>query len=469
MNNNILALYDFASKQNFIYRTSKIREISGASDLLTGIYMRFIEVYNKSYNDKTVLYSIGGEGGIPFDITRFRSNENAAGEVLYDGGGNLMMIFRDKPSYLSFNQTVSEYILKNVPTLSLTASCVECTDDFDFDVKNLYAQNRINKNIYPAYDLVSVTPVTQIDPMTFLPVVHKDKDNELSFSADRWIKQKAYNIDENNDLEHLEGMTAVVYIDGNSMGQKLMKCADSDYNRGVAKLRAFSADTNKAFVEKPLERIGNFIKQSECKGFRRVIGGGDEITFICNAKIALELVSVYFEALKETNQGKPEEDFNYSCAGIAVFHAKAPFTIAYEIAQAACESAKQKAHQKNDNYFDFYYCHAGITTDFKTLRSREQSITKRPYQYEEAKELFGYNAEVLRKAGRNNVKALGEAAQRGESFYKFETERVNSYLRRKSRVDKEAYTVCEDMGLIYDMAEFYDLWFAKGEKNEENA
>ena len=470
MNHNILALYDFAAKQNFIYRTSKIREISGASDLLTGIFKRLVDVYNKSHKDETVLYAIGGEDDIPFDITRFRSNENSAGEVLYDGGGNLMMVFRDKPSYISFNKNVSEYILKNVPTLSMIACCVECTDDFESDVKNLYAQNRINKNIHPAYDLVSVIPVTQIDPMTFLPVVHKhkEKDKELSFSVDRWIKQKAYNTDENNNLENLEGMIAVIYIDGNSMGQKLIKCSDPDYNEGVKKLRTFSVETNKSFVETPLQRINEYIKKSKHKGFRRVIGGGDEITFICDARIALQLVEVYFEALKESNIGKPEEEFNYSCAGIAVAHAKAPFTIAYEIAEAACESAKQKAHQKNDNYFDFYYCHAGVTADFETLRSREQSVTKRPYQYEEAKELFGYYAEVLRKAGRSNVKALGEAAQKGEAYYSFEVERVNAYLRRKIEADKTAYSVSEDIGLIYDMAEFYDLWFAKGEKNEEN-
>lgn len=39
----ITALYDCRSKQEYIYRTNKIREISGASAILSHVYERMIE------------------------------------------------------------------------------------------------------------------------------------------------------------------------------------------------------------------------------------------------------------------------------------------------------------------------------------------------------------------------------------------------------------------------------------------
>lgn len=449
--NSILALYDFASKQEFIYRTSKIKEISGASELLTGIYKKMINMINEGGQYQIIYDTVDRD----FRLDSFHEG-TWDGEVLYDGGGNLMVLYRDHDSYIAVNRLMSVYLLKNAPTLQMIASCVECSDSFEDDVRRLYHQNRINKNFSPVSDLTAVTPMTQVDPMTFLPVVHKDKAKQLSLSADRVAKQKAYTASDyrDNNLDELDGMTAVVYIDGNSMGQKLKKCSDPDYNEGVRKLRAFSKKTNEDYVDKPLTEIQKYIADTKYKGYRRVVGGGDEITIICDARIALKIVKVYFETLKQSRD-------NHACAGIAIFHAKAPFTVAYEIAEAACESAKQRAHEVEGNYLDFYYCHAGITSDFETLRNREQSITQRPYRYEDAIRAFDRYAPLLQAAGRSNVKALGTAAQISEAKYLFEAERINAYLGNEGGFKTDADGVKEEMGLVYDMSEFYDLWFTK--------
>lgn len=465
MGDKVLALYDFASKQEFIYRTSKIKEISGASELLSGIYKKLIDEVNAS---KEFFLKYNTEE--TFHLNDFEFDETRDGEVLYDGGGNLMVLYRNKNTFIEINKLISVYLLKNVPSLQLISCCVKVEGDFEKDRKRLYHQNRINKNFYPNYELTAVTPMTQTDPMTFMPVVHKDTKTEQSLSADRFAKQKAYDWRKNkdyNDIDNLQGLTAVIYIDGNSMGKKLIQCSDSDYDEGVRKLREFSAQVNRDYVEEPLKQMRNYSFSSKHKGFRRVIGGGDEITIICDAQIALELVFKYFETLESTNIGKKTEEKNFSCAGIAVFHAKAPFTIAYEIAEAACESAKQRAHRENGNYFDFYYCHAGVTTDFETLRAKEQSITMRPYRYEEAKTLFEEYIPILQAMGRSNVKALCEAAQMSKATYSFEVKRINSYLGSKGYLEAEEDKNKNEIGIIYDMSEFYDLWFSKEAVNNE--
>ncbi len=506
---SVLALYDFASKQEYIYRTSKIKEISGASELLAGMYTKFVKILKDSRI--TLAYKNKDETYCPFDFDTFPNvtvNQEVIsvdGQVLYDGGGSLMVLYKDSEIYKKANQIISVMLLKKYPGLQMISSCVEVSGNFsngqDSDVSRLYRENQKQKNRHPASDLTAVIPMTQIDPMTFMPVTRKFNQNEadnpypnseVSLSEDRYIKATAY---KKEDFEQIEsGLAAVIYIDGNSMGKKLQSLSSKDYNTGVRYLRFFSKEVQKNFVQAPLKAIIDTNKIT-C---RKVIGGGDEITLICHAKDALKILKIYFDCLKDSESVIPEDcnnSFfslvgstdknekvaalkNSSCAGIAVIHAKAPFIVAYELAEAACENAKKIAHDAPGNYFDFYYCHAGVVMDFKILRKREQKMTGRPYAYygsgnEKVLDIsiFDKFTPILNLAGRSNVKTLGTAAQKGKTDFSFEVERVNAYLaaqlRKKENSDKEPkdYIIkADDLKIIYDMSEFYDLWFSKEEK-----
>ena len=465
MNKKVLALYDFASKQEYIYRTSKIREISGASLLLAGMYREFPRIL--ADHSITLLWDMEKA----FSMAVFDESDSD-GIVLYEGGGNLMVLYRSVEKCKEANCILSEHIMRGYPGQTMIAAYVECNGSFDEDRKNLYTENARRKNAYPAYDMPTVTPMTQIDPMTFLPVVYKRSGgsdsfyphSEVSLSADRVSKLQAYKSTKKEEkdgrLEELKDMTAVIYIDGNSMGNKLKACADSDYDKGVRKLREFSEQVQKIYVTEPLVAIREKIGDG---GFRKVIGGGDEITIICEAKAAWEIVQTYFETtaameLKLENLSEADKKCT-SCAGIAIAHAKAPFSIVYAIAEAACESAKKKSRTKDGNYVDFYYCHAGVTADFETLRDYEQRhATGRPYLIDDARAQFAQHTPILRAAGRANVKSLGAAAQDSQQRYLMEVQRVNAYLPQAAQ---KLTGTPEERMLVYDMAEFYDLWFAR--------
>lgn len=484
----VLALYDFASKQEYIYKTPKIKEISGASELLAGMYETFIKELNKS--GIAAAYKGDDNKYIPFDEAAFSSSVHDA-QVLYDGGGNLMVLYKSEEIYKEANRLLSVMLLQYYPGMHMISSFVNKTANFSqgkrSDVSRLYSKNREDKNLRPAFDLTGVTPFTQLDPMTFLPVTRKfsegEKDNpyptEISLSEDRYVKAAAYKRGKNDTFID-EGLAAVIYIDGNNMGKKLTSLASESYDEGVKNLRFFSEEVQKSFVTVPLKKI-----KEENIEFRKIIGGGDEITLICRAADALKVVHTYFDSLNASDcviprkceesyfslvgaKTKEEKDAarkNTSCAGIALIHAKSPFTVAYELAEAACENAKKKAHAVPGNYLDFYYCHAGATADFDTLRDAEQSMTARPYAYagsgdENTVKLSELEdiAAVLQLAGRANVKALGTAAQKGPTDFAFEVERVNAYLSTK---DKTKRISVNDLRTIYDVAEFYDVWFDK--------
>ena len=495
MNENetkVLALYDFASKQAYIYKTSKIKEISGASALLGGMYEKFVYVLDQ--NGIHLKYEVEDDGNnkdAKFSLEGFDQNTSIDGEVLYDGGGNLMVLWKSFEIYKKANQILSVYLLKNAPGVSLIASCVEYSGVFDDrkekdgsitkgDRTRLYEENSRRKSRFPAYDLPEVFPLTQVDPMTFLPVTYKrnarTRDSvypaaDCSLSSDLYYKAKEYQNafhDREDALDKLdEGMLAVIYIDGNSMGKKLIAVKSDDYDIGVKNLRNFSRQVNDNFVVEPVRKI-----KEAGYVFRQVIGGGDEITLICKAEDALNIMELYFSVLQEKMIKIGEESFDCtSGAGISVFHAKSPFNVAYDIAEACCEFAKKKAHKNDGNYFCFYYCHSGITNVFDVLHKNEQEhASGKPYAFignAEEVDVDCYSDSDIRAlqkkliaAGRANVKALGSAAQESSIRYQYEVKRVNGYLKDK----EDRFDGSEDeMRIVYDMAEFYDLWFAKEE------
>ncbi len=482
----ILSLYDFASKQAYIYKTSKIKEISGASALLSGMYMSFVDILKK--NSIILNYDVTK----PFSIIDFENSCETDGVVLYDGGGNLMVLWKSSDVYKEANKILSSYLLKNAPGVSLIASGVEYSGTFDDKISadgsmikegdrtRLYKENSRRKSMFPAYDLPAVSPFTQVDPMTFLPVTYKrsagDRNSvypaaECALSSDRYYKARGYNnLNIRDTLDELdEGMLAVIYIDGNSMGKKLVAIKSDDYNTGVKNLRFFSDQVNNNFVVEPVQRI-----REAGYVFRQVIGGGDEITLICKAEDALNIMELYFSVLKEKKINIDGKVFDCtSCAGISVFHAKAPFNIAYSIAEACCEFAKKKAHEKDGDYFCFYYSHSGITNVFEVLHKREQAhASGKPYIFignnkDESDNTCCSEWDISRlqkklcAAGRANVKALGSAAQESLIRYQYEVRRVNGYLKD----DEKKFDGTEkEMRLVYDMAEFFDLWFAKEEE-----
>lgn len=449
-NEKVLALYDFASKQEYIYRTSQIKEIAGASEILSGAYGHFISLLNAAGID------LKGETNDRFSIDAFEKDGDINGEVLYLGGGNMMVLWKSQNDYINANKVISTWMLKTTPGLSLISCCVPFTGDFENDRSNLFAENRRRKNLYPAFDIPAVTPFTQIDPTTFLPVTEKVQfPAEMSLSADRVAKRREYSKNHNvsDGFDDSNGKLAVVYIDGNSMGNKLIACRDSNYDAGVSALRDFSRQVDEIYVNNPLEHLRN-----EGIAFRKIIGGGDEITVICRAEDALNVVRNYFSITKTKKLSVGGKSFDCtSCAGIAVFGAGTPFSLAYDVAEGACEFAKGEAHKADGNYFSFIYCHGTITGGFNAMYGRhEQSVGGKKYRDADFR-LFDLYSEKLRASGRANVKDLGNAAHSGIVRYRLEVERVNSRLEKQYRFNGTD----DERVLIYDMSEFFDLWFAK--------
>lgn len=484
MSEMILALYDCRSKQEYIYRTNRIKEITGGSQLLTELY----DNLKKQAIEKGIRFADGGEWkNREFCFADFESSDNDAA-VVYDGGGNMMTVYKNKDIMVKVNKLFSDLLHKKLFTVSAVFSCTPVTGDFIADRAALYAKNAVNKNIKIVSQPYAVLPFTQVDMRTYMPIVEKNRSNQQSFSCESLLKRQAYQQLKSSEAEKekqmqqrsdakitsiylddlvtekgKESLLAIIYIDGNAMGAKLQeldKDSDGDYDSCINKLRQFSVRTNEAFVEKPIQAIEDMLwsKNENYAKYRKVIAGGDEITLICNARMVPEILDVYFKTLDSKNTN------NYACAGVALFHSHAPFAQVYKIAEQCCESGKKqsRAYDSNADFVDFHFCRSAITNDMDTVREKQEAgLTARPYRIDDEHGGYSYNefeklGKMLSVIGRANIKNLAAAIIKGDAHYQLEMQRIRS--RYKDTFDGKTNEQLKQY--IFDIAQVYDLWFA---------
>jgi hypothetical protein len=541
----VVAFYDFRGKQEYIYRTNKVKEIIGASEIMRSAYQDFIKDYNSdSSNSRHIKSDLEGLYASDAFLTG-----NDDGEVLYEGGGNITIIFRNEKLCRSFNRDFSLWLVKKTYSLSLLCSFVvldECDDvsnvKFRAIREALAKKSGYYKRILPLQTFANVLPFTQIDRKTALPIV--EKVEEESFSQESVLKLAAYktsltsvgggtdsvaasampwigsieftrNFDKMVTEKGVESLLAVIYIDGNEMGTRVKGLIPEDISldEGVNRMRRFTKEINDVFVRRPLNKIieaerelerenavddkdnstrqqgGNTKKGKPVIAVRQIVSAGDEITLVCNARKALDIVKLYFESLSETNAayregcGLGENYSNYSaCAGITLFHSHAPFTVAYEIAEKCCKNGKKRRRTllKNagvsvresveDNcYLDFFFMMSGVTDELDNIRSQQYcDCTNVPYcitgnDSEHALESFDDIKKQMVGAGRANAGALQSAALKSETELSVEIERIRSKISGFLQKEIEKEGMPQIRKIVHDVATVYDVWF-RGEE-----
>jgi hypothetical protein len=430
-------------------------------------------------------------------------------EFLDNGGGNLIVMYGNEDSCKRASRLFSRWLFEHSYSLNVVSAFVPVGESFANDIGALYNKSKILKQTIPMKAPANVLPFTRIDRNISAPIVEKTRisgaDRELSaesnFKNDMYkklIRDNEIGDGEDKFLDNLvtekweESLLAVIYIDGNGIGDKLRtlknETADLDYDAAIEKYREFSNKIYKVFVGAPKEAIDRFIKNAEAEAghalCRWVVSAGDEITLICNARVALEIVLRYFKSVMKYNEGKADSERFSSCAGIAVFHAHAPFARIYKVAEECCENCKSFNRRTGNNsfWFDFQFVLGGIANTLDKMRENEDAAyTNRPYCYGSAlhgsdehgeSNEHGYGNHFLElakriidaKMTRGEVKNLTKYLFDGESYFEIEIERQivkhgNAGLGRLA-TDKKSF---------YDISLCYDIWLdtIKNEINDE--
>lgn len=462
MNNmKMLYMYDVRGIQDYIFRTNKMKEIIGASLIVDEL---IINLFKKATEDYNVSYDMKANDELKF---KFDDSNELDAEILYYGGGNLLVLFNNKEIAEKVSKEMCFKLVKKTYTLQLAVAGVEATGDYHKDYLNLRKEmDRVKLNM-PMSLPVSGFPITLNDPQSGFAFSKEFDGKKCTYEAYKKLKafDKKYSnneIEKINDFKSFEGesLIAIVHIDGNNMGQRIANIMGkiTDYKEAAKSSRKISEDINDWFINKALKNVENKVedfclkvglKKTKGEAFRKIISAGDDITFVCNARIAMACVEEFMKSLGD--------DYT-ACAGVYVTHTHFPFSRAYEYAEQLCSNAKKLSRDNPGNYVDFHINYGGILNDLDTIRETQysvagKSLVARPYNLNDnINDLFGMLSEFKKRdIARTQLKGLRESFMEGPEVVGKELARINSRLKEELKINEEEY------GLLFDAIEVMDL------------
>lgn len=545
----VLALFDFRAKQKFIYRTNRIKEIVGASEIIKN---SFVDKTDDNNPNKFNLINVAKKNNIDiidnydgeYNNDMFQENESK-GIIVYEGGGNLNILFDSAETCQKLNKAFSKELLERYYGLNMICSYVPAELDkqnFYATRRKLYQKHSMVENIDISIDRCNVLPFVQVDRKTSFPLTSLSQKKNEKLSKESKSKLDAYNdflVNEKKKIrlgvslegtelldnyiyeKGVESLLAVVFIDGNNMGAYVAKKEDSDpkWESAIESFSKMSREINETTVvagyeamdeyltkkvqEKILDELGygkyvvgnnegieivdgkphideNIYEKLSSKDkdviwrycYRKIVGAGDEATFICNARLAYEISLAYVKEIPIASNG-----IFTSCAGIAVFHSHTPFSDAYRIAEECCDSAKEMAHKmENTSWIDFEYCQSGINSSLDVIRQTEQTSEKssRPWRITtlyDKKNIDGCVTDETvsimkdklnnKEIGRNNIKNLLTHAFNSEASFENELNKIIAHhnLDEDNFFSVEGLNQKQRRQLIYDLVLMFDIWF----------
>ena len=508
-----VAIYDVRGIQNYIFKTNALKEIVGASAIVDNL---IIDEFRKAVEESNIPeeeYLLNWE---QYENLAFEIDNKIKLEVLYYGGGNLVVLFRDEYLCKEISQRMSKNIMKKAYGLSLAYAYVFKTEDYQNDWKNLKDTLGKIKATTPLNKPIGILPIVQYDNVTGTPlskIVHENnRVKKVTFEAFQKIEKYNHIPTENEYMKEFdkmratedESLIAVVHIDGNSMGLNIgsiMKDATT-YDKSTSIMREISKNIHETFEEKALKRVKGELESICFKHgikykknnlpFRPIIKAGDDITFVCNARISLDIVRIYIDEIRKGYMYHNQYKFS-ACAGIAIIHSHFPFHKAYQIAENCCEKAKERAKTDNykindeiGNFVDLHYCYSGyISDDLDEMRAHHyqnienRNLICRPFgiytedekrnltkkQQECDLDVFLNNLDYISSVSRSTAKNLRD------SYYKSKANMISllKMLKKKNQdfpLDVQPY-YDDGVAKYYDALEFLDIFAKKeGENNE---
>lgn len=478
----VLCMYDIRGKQEFIYKSSKLKEIVGASLIIRDLFKDYLydaaKVYRDCINegfkgsDAVFRYDPNEDKLNKFSFKEFEERMNGnqyIGEIVYDGGGNFLMLYKNEEAMKKTTEIFTKKILKEIGTLRVVATYIGNIREDNYhsddsndpgDYERLYQRHRFRESTALCTQPYGSLPIVQTSPVSSMPLTymydHAPKaisasgksyfkcSTETNAKLKKYWEEAGKHGDEMGEtiLDNIvaetkgeDSMLAIFYIDGNAMGAKVQACLQGkkNYDDCVNLLREFSKKIQKTFID---DRKKDMLKEdekqsSDKKHFRSriLIGAGDEMTIICRADESYEIIKEYLSKIPSPYS---------SCAGAAIFHSHTPFSDAYRIAEQCCEDTCKNYMKDNGltlaNLMDFEYCQGGIGFKLSDIRKENgDDDNSRPWLVEsnvEEKTSYHYkpvknknlppwekgkateeadNKKIIEKLKEDNLLTLGDA------------------------------------------------------------
>ena len=187
-----------------------------------------------------------------------------------------------------------------------------------------------------------------------------------------------------------ENYFSIIHVDGNNMGLKFRGCKNLLERRQLSreirrKTEGAFADLLRRIIAAKKSRLFDEIldlKDEKILPIRPLILGGDDVTFICPANMAILFTKTLMESLNLTTSADSPEHLTKTasrridcCAGVAILPTAYPFFRGYELAEQLCDAAKEsmRAEKNSDgsSWLDFAILHGEQAPTLEQIRERE--------------------------------------------------------------------------------------------------
>lgn len=492
----VISMYDVRGIQTYIFRTDKVKDAIGASRIVENIIREALETAVEKFSKFSCQKIQADLQWCEADRYLTYKENTQDIQVLFIGGGNAFVMYRSRNLCLEINKLMSRYVLQKTYSLQLAAAIINKGDDYAEDYQKLHREMNKTKADMVISRPLGTLPIMDMEIKTGYPAVSEDESTETKLKKNSGTQKQRKIIDREQKIfdnyvtkKGIDSTIAVVHIDGNSMGKRIRDCISgiSDYTEAVNEMRKISFhisysykkafdDMSKAFNVNA-GGLEEFRKKEKRFFIREILVAGDDITFVCNGKIALAAVEYYCRKISGfTMNGEKDEEsvheFGFSvCAGIAYIGSHFPFCVGYNVAESCCEAAKKRAKQEENmdgertgNFVDFHICKNIHAQNFKHMREKEyvtssgEQLLIRPYYIHTEKEgdLCRLNNEIF--AFDDLKKSIAYFQDEENMPRSFSKKLRNAYALGKSQVDL-FYSFLESRG--WKMPEGMDPLYTK--------
>lgn len=371
--------------QNFIFETNELKDIVGASELVENICTKMF----KPYGEK--------------------------GKIVVNAAGNIKCIYSQKEDCEFAVKYFPKKVMEEAPGITISQAVIKILPDesnFEEQIEELehrlhiqrnkpqrsvtygnMAMLRSRKTGLPATKTVrgnNKEEIEFLDEATMAKRMQSSPDHSQNSTLE--LAKKSFGIPDLSynsvafdikDLTDKNDWIAIIHADGNGLGQIV-----ATKNKKSGELKEFSEKLDAATVLSANQAYNDIIKSPKYNfhwekiPFRPVVLGGDDMTIICRASLAMRYVTSYIRHFEENTRKNGEDIALTACAGIAYMKSSYPFHYGYHLAEVLCEEAKKDAkreeHLRKDgkapSCIMFHKIQGSYIRDFSQIEQNELTI-----------------------------------------------------------------------------------------------
>ena len=319
--------------QNFIFQTNKLKDIIGASEIVKNVC-----------------------------DTLFKNEFLCNGKLIINAAGNIKCVYENEQECKNAVLKFPKRVMEKAPGISISQAVVAFDEGADFNdacemleeklhaqrnkptksTVGLIAMERSRATGLPAVDNDNEGAFVDESTLSKRGAIGSDHETELKLCSEMFgahVKARDIGLDI-KDITEKNDWVAIIHIDGNGLGEVV-----ANIGKDPNELSNFSKNLDAATKNAARLACNDVFENREfgkTYPIRPVLMGGDDLTVVCRADIALEFVQKYLQHFESESAERTKHRLS-ACAGIAYIKSSYPFHYGYNLAETLCGIAKADA------------------------------------------------------------------------------------------------------------------------------